>query len=186
MKKIKVTALLSSLTLLASTGYVQANNTATATLNVTARVESSCKIEVASHIDFGIYVPDQDKYGQGTLRVTCIKGDAPIVSLLDGGDQVGDRKLTYGSETIDYSLYQPTNGTTACVEGSLTKLWGANKGAGTAAGTAAAADPGNRLQLLTFTGYVAQDYSVCGKIAKGQNTLSKGTYTGTVTAQIDY
>lgn len=180
MKKIKVTALLSSLTLLASTGYVQANNTATATLNVTARVESSCKIEVASHIDFGIYVPDQDKYGQGTLRVTCIKGDAPIMSLLGGGDNVADRTLANGTETIAYSLYQPTNGTTACVDTSLTKLWGANPGASTAA------DPGNRLQLLTFTGYVAQDYSVCGKIAKGQNTLSKGTYTGTVTAQIDY
>ncbi|MFN5445761.1 MAG: spore coat U domain-containing protein [bacterium] len=180
MKKIKATALLSSLTLLASTGYVQAT-TATATLNVKATVESSCKIEVASHIDFGIYVPDQDKFGQGTLRVTCIKGDAPIMSLLGGGDNVADRELANGTETIAYSLYQPTNGTTACVDTSLTKLWGANPGAGTAA------DPGNRLQLLTFTtGYVAQDYSVCGKIAKGQNTLSKGTYTGTVTAQIDY
>ena len=177
MKKIKAAALLSSLTLLASTGYVQAT-TATATLNVTAKVESSCKIEVASHIDFGIYVPDQDKYGQGTLRVTCIKGDAPIMSLLGGGDKVADRELTNGTETIGYSLYQPTNGTTACVDTGLTQLWGANKGT--------AADPGNRLQLLTFTGYVAQDYSVCGKIAKGQNTLSKGTYTGTVTAQIDY
>ncbi len=180
MKKFNTAAFLSCLTSLALTGYVHAASIATATLEVQATVASSCKIEVASNIDFGNYVPDQDKYGQGTLRVTCIKGDAPIVSLLGGGDQVGDRKLTYGSETIDYSLYQPTNGTTACVEDSLTKLWGANRGAGTAA------DPGNRLQLLTFTGYVAQDYSVCGKIAKGQNTLSKGTYTGTVTAQIDY
>jgi spore coat protein U-like protein len=181
MKKIKVTALLSSLTLLASTGYVQAT-TATATLNVTATVASSCKIEVASHIDFGIYVPDQDKFGQGTLRVTCIKGDAPIVSLLGGGDAVADRQLVFGVapaviEYLNYSLYQPT-GNTACT--NLTQLWGANAGAGTAA------DPGNRLQLTAFTGYVAQDYSVCGKIASGQNTLSKGTYTGTVTAQIDY
>ena len=95
MKKIKVTALLSSLTLLASTGYVQAT-TETVTLNVTAKVESSCKIEVASHIDFGIYVPDQDKFGQGTLRVTCIKGDAPIVSLLGGGVSVADRELVFG------------------------------------------------------------------------------------------
>ena len=180
MKKIKVTALLSSLTLLASTGYVQAT-TATVTLNVKATVASSCKFEVASHIDFGDYVPDQDKYGQGTLRVTCIKGDAPIVSLLGGGVSVADRELVFGVspnvEFLKYSLYQPT-GNTACT--NLTQLWGANAGAGTAA------DPGNRLQLTAFTGYVAQDYSVCGKIASGQNTLSKGTYTGTVTAQIDY
>ena len=179
MKKIKVTALLSSLTLLASTGYVQAT-TATATLNVTAKVESSCKIEVASDIDFGIYVPDQDKYGQGTLRVTCIKGDAPIMSLLGGGTTAGDRTLANGTETIAYSLYQPTSGTTACVDTLLTKLWGANLGAGTDA------DPGNTFKLDAFTSYVARDYSVCGKIAKGQNTLSKGTYKGTVTAQIDY
>ena len=179
MKKIKVTALLSSLTLLASTGYVQAT-TATATLNVKATVESSCKFEVASHIDFGIYVPDQDKFGQGTLRVTCIKGDAPIVSLLGGGTTAEDRELEFGVapaviEYLKYSLYQPT-GNTACT--SLTQLWGANPGAGT--------DPGNTLKLDAFTSYVARDYSVCGKIAKGQNTLSKGTYTGTVTAQIDY
>ena len=171
MKKLNVTALLSSLILMASTGYVQAT-TATATLNVTAKVESSCKIEVASHIDFGIYVPDQDKYGQGTLRVTCIKGDAPIVSLLGGGDAVADRTLANGTETIAYSLYQPTDGTTACVNAGLTQLWGANTG--------------NKLTLTPFTGYVARDYSVCGKIALGQTNLSKGTYTGTVTAQIDY
>jgi spore coat protein U-like protein len=179
MKKIKVTALLSSLTLLASTGYVQAT-TATAAVNVTAKVESSCKFEVASHIDFDIYVPDQDKYGQGTLRVTCIKGDAPIISLVGGGTTAGDRELASGTEKIYYSLYQPTSGTTACVDTLLTKLWGANPGAGTDA------DPGNTLKLDAFTSYVARDYSVCGKIAKGQNTLSKGTYKGTVTAQIDY
>jgi len=178
MKKFNTAAFLPCLTSLALTGYVHAASVATATLEVQATVVSSCKIEVASNIDFGNYVPDQDKYGQGTLRVTCIKGDAPIVSLLDGGDKVGDRKLTYGSETIDYSLYQPTNGTTACVEGSLKTLWGANAGAGT--------DTGNRLQLTAFTEYVSRDYSVCGKIAKGQNNLSKGTYKGTVTAQVEY
>ncbi len=170
MKKFNIAAFISSLTLLTSTGYVQAT-TASADFTVQATVAASCKIEVVSNIDFGNYVPDQDKYGQGTLRVTCIKGDAPTVSLLGGGATVGDRNLNNGTENIAYSLYQPTDGTTACVESSLSKLWGIGD---------------QKLTLAEFNGYVGRDYSVCGKIAAGQNTLSKGTYTGTVTAEVSY
>ena len=170
MKKLKTATLLSSLIYLASSGIVQAG-TAQANLTVQAHVQDSCKIEVISNIDFGNYVPDADKLAQGSLRVTCIKDVQPTVSLLGGGAQVGDRTLSKGTDTIAYTLFQPTDGSTACAPANLLTTWGSGA---------------NSLQLTKFTGYGPQDYSVCGKIASGQNAVGAGTYNGTVTAQVDY
>ena len=168
MKKIKKTAFLSSLVYLVSAGMAHAG-TAQANLTVQAHVQDSCKIEVASNIDFGTYVPDADKLAQGTLRVTCIKDVAPTVSLLGGGALVGDRALSNGTDNLFYTLFQPTDGVLSC-DTPLT-TWGGGA---------------NSLLLKKFVGYVAQEYSVCGKIASGQTTVGTGTYTGTVTAQVDY
>ena len=168
MKKIKKTAFLSSLVYLVSAGMAHAG-TAQANLTVQAHVQDSCKIEVASNIDFGTYVPDADKLAQGTLRVTCIKDVAPTVSLLGGGALVGDRALSNGTDNLFYTLFQPTDGLLSC-DTPLT-TWGGGA---------------NSLLLKKFVGYVAQEYSVCGKIASGQTTVGTGTYTGTVTAQVDY
>lgn len=170
MKKLNTAALLSSLALLSSMGSAHAG-TAQASLIVNANVQDSCKIEVSSNIDFGTYVPDADKLAQGTLRVTCIKNVAPTVSLLGGGTQVGDRTLTNGTDSINYTLYQPTDGALACDPANLLTTWGTGA---------------NSLLLTAFTGYVAKEYSVCGKIAAGQNTVGAGTYSGVVTAQVDY
>ena len=168
MKKIKKTAFLSSLVYLVSAGMAHAG-TAQANLTVQAHVQDSCKIEVASNIDFGTYVPDADKLAQGTLRVTCIKDVVPTVSLLGGGAQAGDRALSNGTDTLAYTLFQPTDGLLSCSNPLAT--WGSGA---------------NSLTLTKFAGYVAQEYSVCGKIASNQNTVGTGTYTGTVTAQVDY
>jgi spore coat protein U-like protein len=168
MKKIKKTAFLSSLVYLVSAGMAHAG-TAQANLTVQAHVQDSCKIEVASNIDFGNYVPDADKLAQGTLRVTCIKDVAPTVSLLGGGALVGDRALSNGTDNLFYTLFQPTDGLLSCNNPLIT--WGGGA---------------NSLPLIKFAGYVAQEYSVCGKIASGQNAVGTGTYTGTVTAQVDY
>ena len=170
MKKIKTAVLFSPLFYLASAGMAHAG-TAQANLTVQAHVQDSCKIEVASNIDFGNYVPDADKLAQGTLRVTCIKDVSPAVSLLGGGAQVGDRALSNGTDTINYTIFKPTDGLLACDPANLLTTWGSGA---------------NSLLLTKFTGYVAQEYSVCGKIASGQNTVGTGTYTGTVTAQVDY
>lgn len=170
MKKLKTAALLSSLVYLVSAGMANAG-TAQANLTVQATVQDSCKIEVASNIDFGNYVPDADKLAQGTLRVTCIKDVTPTVSLLGGGVQAGDRTLSNGTDTLAYTLFHPTDGLLACDPANLLTTWGSGS---------------NSLLLTQFTGYVAQEYSVCGKIASGQNTVGAGTYTGTVTAQVDY
>ncbi len=109
MKKLNAAAFLPSLILLASAGMAHAG-TAQANLTVQAHVQDSCKIKVASNIDFGNYVPDADKLAQGTLRVTCIKDVAPTVSMLGGGAQVGDRTLSNGVDIIAYTLFQPTDG----------------------------------------------------------------------------
>lgn len=170
MEKFKTPALLSSLAFLISAGSSQAG-TAQASLTVQASVQDSCKIEVVNNIDFGIYVPDADKFGQGALRVTCIKNVAPTVSLLGGGAQPDDRVLKNGTDSIVYTLFQPTDGSLACDSANLKTIWGTDV---------------NSLKLTTFPGYVAQDYSVCGKITAGQSAVGSGTYTGTVTAQVDY
>lgn len=147
MKKLKTAALLSSLALLFSMGPAHAGS-AQANLTVQANVQDSCKIEVVSNVDFGTYVPDADKLAQGTLRVTCIKNVAPTVSLLGGGTQVGDRTLTSGTDSINYTLYQPTDGALVCDPENLLTTWGTGA---------------NSLLLTAFTGYVAKEYSVCGK-----------------------
>ena len=170
MKKIKKAALLSSLVYLVSAGMASAG-TAQANLTVQATVQDSCKIEVASNIDFGNYVPDADKFAQGTLRVTCIKDVAPTVSLLGGGVQAGDRTISNGTDNLAYTLFHPTDGLLACDPANLLTTWGSGA---------------NSLLLKKFTGYVAQEYSVCGKIGSGQTTVGAGTYTGVVTAQVDY
>jgi len=170
MKKLKTATLLSSLALLSSMGSAHAGS-AQANLTVQANVQDSCKIEVVSNVDFGTYVPDADKLAQGTLRVTCIKNVTPTVSLLGGGTEVGDRALTNGTDSINYTLYQPTDGALACDPANLLTTWGTDA---------------HSLLLTTFTGYVAKDYSVCGKVAAGQTTVGAGSYTGVVTAQVDY
>ena len=101
--------------------------------------------------------------------MTCIKDVAPTVSLLGGGALVGDRALSNGTDNLFYTLFQPTDGLLSC-DTPLT-TWGGGA---------------NSLLLKKFVGYVAQEYSVCGKIASGQTTVGTGTYTGTVTAQVDY
>ena len=170
MKKTETAALLSAIALLSTLGSAHAG-TAQANLTVQANVQDSCKIEVVSNVDFGTYVPDADKLARGTLRVTRIKNVAPTVSLLGGGTQVGDRALTSGTDSIAYTLFQPTDGALACDPANLLTTWGTGA---------------NSLLLTAFTGYVAKEYSVCGKIAAGQNTVGAGTYTGVVTAQVDY
>ncbi len=170
MKKRNSATFLSSLAFLVSAGTVNAGSAQT-NLTVQAHVQDSCKIEVASNVDFGNYVPDSDKLAQGTIRVTCIKDVVPTVSLLGGGAQVGDRALSNGTDTIAYTLFQPTDGLLACDSANLLTTWGT--------GT-------NGLVLKKFTGYIAQEYSVCGKIASGQTALGTGSYTGVVTAQVDY
>lgn len=170
MKNFKIAVSLSALALLTSVGTAHAG-TAQAALTVEAKVEDSCKIEVVSHINFGVYVPDADNLAQGSLRVTCIKNVKPKLSLLGGGAQVGDRALSNGADSIAYTLFQPTDGQLACDPANLLTPWGIDS---------------NSLSLATFTGYVARDYSVCGKIAAGQNNVSTGTYNGNVTAQVDY
>ena len=199
MKKFKTAALFSSLALLSSVGTAHAGS-AQANLLVEATVQASCKIKVVSDINFGDYFPDQDSFAQGLLHVTCIKDVTPTISLKDGGAAEGDRFLSFvpaptaggttstagtatptdaGSTTgvatttntdqIAYTLFKPTDGLKACASASA--LWGSD---------------GNNLKLQTSTGYVVQEYSVCGKIAKGQNTVGAGTYRGIVNAQVDY
>lgn len=200
MKKIKTAALLSSLALLSLFGGAHAG-TAQANLTVEAAVQASCKIEVISNVNFGNYVPDQDSFAQGSLRVTCIKDVTPKISLMGGGSAEGDRFLSFvpeaiadgatstagtatptdagtttgaaattNTDQIAYTLFKPTDGLSACTSASA--IWGSGDT--------------NELKLQTSSGYVGQEYSVCGKIAAGQTTVGAGTYTGIVIAQVDY
>lgn len=199
MKKFKTAALFLSLALLSSVGTAHAGS-AQANLIVQATVQASCKIQVVSNVIFGDYFPDQDSFAQGLLKINCIKDVTPEISLTNGGVSESDRFLifvpeptaggttstagtttptdtgtatsaatTTNTDQIAYTLFKPTDGLKACASAST--LWGIGA---------------NNLKLQKSTGYVDQEYSVCGKIAKGQNTVGAGTYRGTVTAQVDY
>lgn len=87
--------------------------TATANLPVQATVVANCDIDVPGTLDFGNYDPAvvnaaADLDGQTDIDVRCTKNSPNVWIGLDEGanDNAGQRRMTDGSEFLDYDLYQ--------------------------------------------------------------------------------
>ena len=139
--------------------------TGTASLGVSALVSSGC-IVTALPLAFGSY----DAQGASTLdastsiTVLCTLGTAYNVGLNAGGGTgatVATRKLTSGSNLLNYTLYTDAN---------RTSVWGNTIGTDTVSGTYA---------------LLQAPYTVYGRIPSGQ-TVAAGIYTDTVTVTITY
>lgn len=174
MKTIRLAALVSSIGLLVSAHPALAAD-ATATLEVSATVNSSCTINTAP-LAFGTYDPAATTPTDGTGQVTiaCVKGSLPVISLSAGlnSTDVNARSMLRGNgtESLSYVLYKPEADGTSC---SLTptEVWGD-------------ATPSN-LVLSEVTSVDPVTYSVCGRINPSQD-VPAGTYQDTVTATVTF
>ena len=140
-------------------------STVTSTFTVQMTVASACVINSASTLDFGnqgVLAANVDN--TSTLQVQCTNTTPYNIGMDAGtgtGATVAVRKLTSGSNPINYSLYS---------DGGRTTVWGSTVGTNTVAGTGNGA---------------SQSYTVFGRVP-AQTTPAAATYTDTITVTVTY
>lgn len=145
-------------------GSAQAT-TATATFPVSATVLSTCLV-AATPLLFGNYDPNStaDLDATNTVTVTCTSGASYDVGLDAGtgtGATVASRKMSFGTNVLNYTLYQDATRTT---------VWGNTVGTDTVNATATA---GSNI------------HTVYGRVPSGQN-VPAGAYTDNITVTVTY
>jgi len=144
--------------------------TTTTTFNITATVNAACSV-TASNLAFNIYNPilAAALNASTTINVTCTNGSTYNIGLDSGsgtGATVANRlmtRLSGGTDTIAYSLYQ---------NAGLTTVWGPTIGTNTYSGTG--------------TG-TSQPITVYGTIfAANATSIPPASYSDTVTVTVTY
>ena len=143
----------------------QAQQTASTTFRVSARVQGLCEVS-ASDLDFGTYSAQGGSPLQGTtlLRATCTPNTSYQVGLNEGtspGATVNQRRMVSGANALNYQLYSDTQ---------RSRIWGNTPGTDTVTGVG--------------TG-LAQDHTVFGAIPAAQ-VIPAGDYADTITVRIYY
>ena len=150
-------------------------------LTVQANVPAVCSL-TTSTLDFGDYDPitvnaaaGADKSGTGALNVTCTKGSSTVsIALSAGGAGALPRRMTNGTDNLNYTLTLPALAAGAYTDCSGTTVW--DDATNTLSPAAAFWNTGSTS---------AKAITVCGKIAKGQN-VSTGAYADTVVATVNF
>lgn len=139
--------------------------TTTTTFQVTTNVHAACSVSATSH-SFADYdhtsATPLDAINQVTT--TCTLGTPYDIGLGAGtgsGATVAARKMTAGTDTLIYSLYQ---------DAARTTVWGETIGTNTVSGAASA----------TFN-----NYTVYGRMPAGQDSPT-GAYSDTITVTVTY
>jgi spore coat protein U-like protein len=168
MKTAKLNLIAAAALLLGSAGGAFAGST-TGTIAVSATVVASCTV-ATTPLNFGTSInvlSGAPINGTATVTTTC-SNEAPYTIKLNAGTTSGAtvtaRKMaggTGGTDTLNYSLSAVSNG------GSN---WGNDA-------STDVDDTGNG---------TAQAHTVYGQIPSGQNTVSVGAYTDTITATVDF
>jgi spore coat protein U-like protein len=145
--------------------------TATSNLTVSATVAANCTISTTA-VAFGTYdtLGSGNLDGTGTVSIACTKGTAPTITLGNGANYSGGRRMNAGSEYITYELYQPSS-TTPGAACAYTQAWNAS-GGGIFTPTAAPSK-------------ASRSYNVCGRATLGQD-VGAGSYTDTVVATVNF
>jgi spore coat protein U-like protein len=150
-------------------GFTSAATT-TATFQVNATVVKFCSA-AATNMGFGTYDPlsGTPLDSTSTVSVTCTKATPFTVALSAGattGATLAQRRMTNGTDFMQYNLYTTTARTT---------IWGDGTGSTATVG-------GTGVNLATPVAL-----TVYGRIPTAQTGLSTGTYTETtITATITY
>jgi len=139
--------------------------TTTTTFGVSATVINQCIVS-ATNLAFGNYDPTSsvDTTSSNTLSVTCTLSDPYTIALNGGttsGGNISQRKMTTGSNTINYNIYQDSSHTT---------LWGDGTTGSTEAGTGSG---------------IVQTYTAYGIVPK-QQVIPSGVYTDTITVTLNF
>ncbi|MCZ8184737.1 MAG: spore coat U domain-containing protein [Beijerinckiaceae bacterium] len=139
--------------------------TATGTLNLSITIQASCTVVSATAINFGSMATIAANVDQtSTLTVNCSSTTPYNVGLGVGGGSgatVATRKMTSGSDVVNYTLYR---------DASRTQVWGETIGTDTVTGTGTGAN-----QTLTIYARVP-----------AQTVPPPGTYTDAVTVTVTY
>lgn len=139
-------------------------------LGVSASVTGSCRVRSATTVAFGAYDPlvthnstGVDLDNTGSLNIACTKGTASAtLGLSNGGNYTTTRRMSNGaSDYLNYELYKETG---------RTNRWGD-------------AVVGDRLTLSPVPGVNGTDYTVYGRVPRGQD-IATGSYTDTVVATV--
>ncbi len=140
--------------------------TATSSLSITGTVIPSCSVNTTA-LNFGATIPtpvnspiDQ----QGTITVTCTNSQGYSVALGAGagaGATVAVRKMTSGTNTLNYSLY---------TDATRNTVW---------------ADVGSPTLTQRVGTGAAQQITVFGRILSGQTPVV-GTYSDTVVVTVTF
>jgi len=142
--------------------------TTTTTFNTTANVVDQCNTLTASDMAFGAYDPFSGTSldSTNTVSVTCTTGTSWDVALNAGtttGGTIALRKMTNGSETLDYNVYTNAGHTT---------IWGdGTSGSNTVTGTGTGA---------------AQNSTAYGRVMVSQTGVSTGSYSDLITVTVTY
>jgi spore coat protein U-like protein len=137
----------------------------TSTFAVQATIAATCTINSSSTLNFGtlgVLASNTDQ--TSTIQVACTNTTPYNIGLDVGtgsGATVAVRKLTSGSNTVNYTLYSDTGRTT---------VWGNTVSTDTVAATGSGA---------------AQNYTVYGRIP-AQTTPAPGSYADTITVTVTY
>jgi spore coat protein U-like protein len=146
--------------------------TATNPLTLSATVINNCTISTTA-VAFGNYDPLSGSVTQasGTVVITCTKNAAPTITLGNGNNFLVNRRLTDGTNFMNYEIYQPaTNAVGAAC--AYTQRWGTAAGAETFSPVAAPSK-------------AARTYNVCGQIGAGQD-LAAAVFNDTVVATVNF
>ena len=141
--------------------------TATAPLNVSATVTANCTI-TTTPLAFGNVntLSGSNVDGTGGLSISCTNGTAWAASAGVGagsGATYGSRRMTAGTDLLDYNIYTDSGRTT---------VWGDDSGA---------------TDLIGGTGTgLAQSVTVYGRVGLGQTSVPAGNYTDTVSVTVTY
>ena len=134
-----------------------------AELGVSAEVTGACNVTTTA-VDFGSVdvTSGANDDANGGISVTCTFG-TPWTAAADAGDGDGAtvtaRKMTSGSDTLNYALYTDVT--------RLVNFGGANTLTGTGTG-------------------LAQARTVYGRVASGQTGVPAGSYADSVTISLTY
>lgn len=151
--------LLATLALSVGVSAVQAATTTT-TMQVSASVVAQCAIGAVTNIAFGSYNPlsDADTTATATVKVTCNAGATATASLSAGSGTFAQRTMKGGTNSLNYNLFTSS---------AYSSVW-------------------SDTNTVAVTGGSEQTLTVYGRIPKGQNNVSVGTYSDTVTVTITY
>ena len=135
----------------------------------------SCSVAIDSNVAFGTYnpLPGTAADAAGHFTVTCdlIVGllSTYSVALSKGGSGgYSPRKMSSGTNTLNYNLY---------TDAARTTIWGDGSGGSTIV---------SDRSLLFLLGHVVRPYDVYGRILANQQATFPGSFSDTITVIVTY